>query len=94
MSGRVFVKYLQKQLAADCGRHNRIITVNSRLLTAAPKVMPKTPDTMFTTATTITTNETKYIYDPAIIKGRNADHSIHPLILSRTSPREMTGQEL
>ncbi|CAG2110109.1 unnamed protein product, partial [Medioppia subpectinata] len=26
--------------------------------------------------------------------GRNADHSIHPLILSRTSPREMTGQEL
>ncbi|CAG2100413.1 unnamed protein product [Medioppia subpectinata] len=91
MSGRVFVKYFQKQLAIDLlFKSNRNITRNSRLLTAASNPELKTPDTM----TTNNTNETTYTYDQAVIKGRNADHSIHPLILSRTSPREMTGQLL
>ncbi|CAG2167266.1 unnamed protein product [Oppiella nova] len=38
--------------------------------------------------------ETTYTYDEAVIKGRKPDYPIHPLLLSRTSPREMTGEDL
>jgi nitroreductase len=35
-----------------------------------------------------------YTFDADVLKARKSDFPIHPMLLSRTSPREMTGQEM
>ncbi|CAG2170309.1 unnamed protein product [Oppiella nova] len=39
-------------------------------------------------------SESTYKYDADAIQARKPERPIHPLLLSRTSPREMTGQEV
>src|SRR5437868_1224268 len=39
-------------------------------------------------------SETKYNFDSDSLKARKSDHPIHNMLLSRTSPREMTGEDI
>ncbi|CAG2170455.1 unnamed protein product [Oppiella nova] len=42
----------------------------------------------------MTKDHVNYVYDPVVLKGRNTEHPVHPLILSRSSPREMSGEDI
>ena len=39
-------------------------------------------------------SESKHHFDSDVLQARKSDHPIHPIFLSRSSPREMTGEDI
>ena len=65
---------------------NQLLIRNKRTTVLLPRI--RLIETM------MTMSKSEYHFDPQVLSERKSDYPIHPMILSRSSPREMTGEEV